>query len=180
MDFKDIKRFDLEICDSTNEVAKSMLTRLNTAFCVTSKTQTKGKGTMGKSFYSPKENGIYMSLVSFKPVNPDTIHQLTLAVAQKIVTLINTTYHLNASVVLPNDIYINNKKLCGILTETSFSLDQKTYDATIIGIGINLYEDTNLPIDLKDIYTSLDQHTDDLIHKDQLINQILMTLSPII
>lgn len=180
MDSKIIKRFDLEICDSTNEVAKSMIKTMTTPFCVTSKAQTKGKGTMGKSFYSPKGKGLYMSVVSFNQIDPESIHQITLTVATIINDIINQTYHLDAVVVLPNDIYIKNKKLCGILTETSLSLQQDRYDATIIGIGMNLFQDENLPEDLKDIYTSLDQHTNHSIDFDQLIDQILLSLSPII
>lgn len=180
MDSKAIKRFDLEICDSTNEVAKSMIETMTTPFCVTSKAQTKGKGTMGKSFYSPKGKGLYMSVVSFKQINPESIHEITHRVATIINNFINHTYHLDAVVVLPNDIYIKNKKLCGILTETSLSLKQDRYDATIIGIGLNLFKDEKLPEDIKEIYTSLDQHTHQPIDFDQLVDGILQSLSTII
>ncbi len=171
-----MKHIYLESCESTNAVAKSLIERYQEPFCVRTSYQTKGKGTMGKSFHSPKDKGLYMSLVLYEGVNIENIHDITLNCAHIISQYLNDTYKIETYVKAPNDIYIEGKKLCGILTESSLSVNENTYDAIIIGIGLNLIKDTNLPSDIASIYTALSEHTTQEIHLNQVLEDLLHAL----
>ncbi len=125
--------------DSTNTVAK------NTAFAgavegtaIFADCQTAGKGRLGRSFLSPK-GGVYMSYVLRPQIAPADTLFITVAAAVAVCRAIEAVCDKKCQIKWVNDIYIDGKKVCGILTEGEFS-SEGTLDFAILGIGINLFE----------------------------------------
>lgn len=167
----DFKLIHLPSVDSSNEYAKIMHQEIKKPFIVSVDTQTKGKGQFGKSFYSPKNKGVYMSLVLDFDINFEKLKTLNIQVGTVLSDFINSKYDVQTRAVYPNDVYFSGKKLAGILTEGIFNMKTKTYDCIVIGIGLNLFK-TKVPDDLKDHIITLDSITTKTIHKETLIQEI--------
>ena len=103
---------------------------------VLSEEQTSGRGRLGRSWISEKSLGIYLSLILRPPLKPLYAPMFNLAAAVAVSKAIEQTCSLAADIKWPNDILINGKKCCGILTEMSADLDQIKY--LVVGIGINV------------------------------------------
>jgi len=103
---------------------------------VIAETQTRGKGRMGRKWVSPKKGGIYMSVVLRPDIEMDVIPTITLIAAASIVRSIKETCKLEAGIKWPNDILVNGKKVCGILTEMKAQPDR--IDFVVLGIGMNV------------------------------------------
>ena len=131
-----IKRF-AEI-DSTNNEAKRFLQDTNTdkAALFIAKCQTGGRGRQGKSFYSPS-GGMYMSLLLPREIDLSKGLSLT-AVSAVAVCEILREYNVFANIKWVNDVYWQDKKLCGILCESLPDISGK--ERYISGIGVNLHE----------------------------------------
>lgn len=116
-------------------------------------TQTAGKGRMGRSFSSPADTGIYMSLLQRPDIEPSLVSGITLlaamAVAQALTDIDGTD--IKPQIKWPNDVLINGKKAVGILTETSCA-DSLSYIVTGIGINVN---NTSFPEELSQTACSL-------------------------
>lgn len=138
--------------DSTNTEAKRLLSSgVKAPFVVIAETQTGGRGRRGRSFISNKW-GTYYSLVvenddSFNTESVTT--RSCLGTADAIDSL-----GFNTKIKWVNDIYLNNKKCVGILTEGVISLEENRVSEVIIGIGVN-YLTKEFPDELKDICISL-------------------------
>ncbi len=105
-------------------------------FVIIANSQTHGRGRMGHSFYSPKDTGIYMSIL-LRPDATDTDSITTIAAVAACDAIAQVT-GLDPKIKWVNDIFINNKKVAGILTEAVYRTDN-TLDCIILGIGINAY-----------------------------------------
>lgn len=158
--------------DSTNSFAKKLLkSGLKTPAIITADTQTQGRGRLGRSFYSPKKTGIYMSVIVFPDIQIYNAVSITTAAAVAVVRAIKHFAPLDLKIKWVNDIFLNNRKVCGILTETSSSGLDDT-NGIIIGVGINLTT-TSFPQDIAHSATSLNC---DLIKRNQLVAQIAKEL----
>lgn len=106
--------------------------------------QEQGRGQRGRAWMSP-EGGLYCSII-LRPTKPVVeLPQLTLVVGEAVKQAIEEVTGLSLTIKHPNDLFLNGKKLCGILTE------RKT-DAVVVGIGINI----NVPLsELPETATSL-------------------------
>ena len=122
---------------STNEEAKK-LARDNAkeGTLVIADKQVSGKGRLGKVWDSPRGTGIWMSLILRPHIMPSEAGQLTLIAGLNMCEAIEKITGLKAEIKWPNDIIINSKKVCGILTEMSAELEQIKY--VIVGIGVNV------------------------------------------
>lgn len=132
--------------------------------------QSKGKGRNGKSFYSPKDKGIYLSFL-LKP--PYTIHQslkITACLAVAIYKAIKDLYQIETQIKWVNDILYKNKKIAGILCEANLEMNTGKIESMIVGIGINIHPFT-IPEDLKDIATYLENKHP--IKRSDLITSVL-------
>ena len=118
---------------------------------VVSDHQSSGKGRRGRSFFSPKYSGIYMSLL-FRPDERKTadIIKLTSYAAVAVSCAISDVCEVETGIKWVNDIYIGDKKICGILAE-AVTDSPETIGTVIVGIGINVYEPPDIPDDIKDI-----------------------------
>ena len=150
---KDVHVFDS--VDSTNNVLKDMARNgAPSGTVVISDHQTGGKGRRGRSFSSPKGVGIYLSYL-FKPESGfDKISNLTSWTAIAVSDAIYNAYGIDSQVKWVNDLLMNRKKICGILTEVTVEAESGLIDNCIIGIGINVNE-TSFPAELSEIATSI-------------------------
>ena len=120
---------ELDVVDSTNNYIRSHLDELDNYSLVTAKHQTKGKGRITRSWYDDRNS--LTSSVLIKDVKGDPRH-LSL-IASYAVFMALKEMNIDTLIKWPNDIYLNDKKLCGILIET---IVKDSIDA-IIGFGIN-------------------------------------------
>lgn len=157
MNNKNIKIEVLQTIDSTNNYLKQKaLDGEGENYVVLALEQTAGKGTRGRSFSSVK-GGVYLSIL-IKPdlenFNPALI---TTATAVAVTDSILELFKLDTKIKWVNDVYLNNKKVCGILCESvldSFNNPQ----FVIVGIGVNLFKPINdFPSEIKDIATYISE-----------------------
>ena len=142
----------LDKATSTNTLVKDLATENDEGFVVVAGEQTAGRGRMGRSFFSPGDSGVYMSLLLKPRIKPDDAVQITTAAAVSVCKALEKLGVCGAKIKWVNDIYIGNRKVCGILTESSFNSQNGMLDFAVLGVGINIYEsEEGFPDELKDI-----------------------------
>lgn len=113
--------------------------------------QTEGKGTHGRIWHTNKNN-IAFSFYIETDCNTEKINGITIEIAKIIVDIFKEEYNIKLNIKEPNDIMINNKKICGILTESK--INSKKTKFLVVGIGINI-EEQNFTEDIKELATSI-------------------------
>lgn len=107
--------------------------------------QTKGKGRLGRQWNSPKNKGIYMSIILRPQLAPTAVSHLTLLSAVALCEAVRQTTGMEAKIKWPNDLMVNDKKVAGILTELSAEMDRVRF--VVIGLGLNVNTPANqLPV----------------------------------
>lgn len=101
------------------------------------RSQSGGRGRRGRSFHSPKDSGLYMSLL-LRPQRDVSLQLLTAATAVALARAVRITTDLEPTIKWVNDLFYRERKFAGILTEGSFT--QSLPDYLIVGMGINVYE----------------------------------------
>ena len=142
------------VLDSTNRFALEIkdFSHLTT---VVADSQTAGRGRMGRSFYSPKETGIYFSLLLHPEFSAEKSLFLTVMAAVSVTEAVIKYNKNDVKIKWVNDIYIDGKKVCGILTEGSIN-SEKMLDYAVVGIGINVITpEGGFPEDIKNIATAI-------------------------
>ena len=135
-----------DITDSTNLRAKEYIRQNGCdSLLVTANGQTAGRGRQGKSFYSPTGEGIYMSYAT--KTSGSTVG-ITTAACVAVARAIETVCGLQVDIKWVNDLYLNGKKVCGILCEAVTDFEKGKTTHVIIGIGINLTT-TEFPDEIK-------------------------------
>lgn len=147
--------FVYDITDSTNlEARRFVLGENPTAPAVfIARQQTAGRGRLGRGFYSPKD-GLYLSIVIKPAFDMSRASQVTVAAAAATSEAIDAVCGCDSRIKWVNDIYVNNKKVCGILTEAATDFETGQIDSLIIGIGINT-SDRSFPPELAGIAGSV-------------------------
>lgn len=164
-----MKQIILDTVDSTNEYAKRIAKDVNENVLIIANSQTNGRGTHGRNWYSEEGQNILMSFL-IKNVNDyKSIEGITIEIGKIIHEILSSKFDLSFEIKLPNDILCNGKKICGILCESSIINDKVNY--LIIGIGLNVNQ-TNFNEEIKDIATSLKNELGYDIDKEELINVI--------
>ena len=127
--------------DSTNNVCmKKAAYGEEEGYVAVAGAQTKGRGRRGRGFFSPADTGIYMSILLRPDSYPDAeVTKLTTMAAVAVCEAIEKLSGRPASVKWVNDVFVGGRKVCGILSEASFDLEDGSLDYVIIGIGINAY-----------------------------------------
>lgn len=102
--------------------------------------QIAGRGRYGRRFFSPGETGIYLSIL-LRPVHysPRQAVCLTAAAAVAMCQAIESVSGEQPQIKWVNDIFLNGKKVCGILTEAAFGLETGTLEYAVLGVGVNVY-----------------------------------------
>lgn len=123
--------------DSTNNCARALASQgYPEGTVVVAETQTDGRGRRGRNWYSPDSQGIYVSFI-LRPTLPlKEISRISLLVAVAAAETLATELDINARIKWPNDILVDNKKICGILSEAVTDTDGIEY--IVIGIGVNI------------------------------------------
>ena len=109
--------------------------------------QTAGKGRLGRSFYSPKDAGLYMSVLLRPKIGTADALAITTAAGASVAGALDAVCGTNSGIKWVNDIYIGARKVCGILTEASLAPDGSIRYA-VLGIGVNV-TDRGFPDDIK-------------------------------
>lgn len=129
--------------DSTNTTAIQLIGQgAANKTLVVANTQVKGKGRLGRSFYSPKDTGIYMSMILKANMSIDKSILITSAAGVATTRGIKETTGINTKIKWVNDIYIGNKKVGGILTEAVTDFESGSISHIIVGIGVNCSTET--------------------------------------
>lgn len=122
---------------------------------VFSSEQTAGRGRRGKSFISSRGSGLYFSFIIKDSVPVENMWALTFMAAIAVTKTLRS-YGADAGIKWVNDVFVNGRKICGILTEVTLDAEARTSRDIIVGIGINLKK-TAYPDDIKDIAISLEE-----------------------
>lgn len=154
---------------STNNYALNYVKSNNEEVIVISDEQTGGRGKGDRKFLSPKDKGIYMS-IGLKSDTKSSI--LLFAITSIAIIKALKSYNINAEIKWPNDININKKKISGTLIE-SFCVSDKPELFSIVGIGINLYNDENMLRNLNGIASSIEKECEKYINKTEFIIRLL-------
>jgi len=127
-----------ETIDSTNKEAKRLaLEGAPHATVIVAGSQTEGRGRNGKDFYSPPDSGLYLSMLIRPDIGSTMALRITAAAAVAVCRAIETISRKQAGIKWVNDIYYNNKKICGILTEGISGFESGKIESVVVGIGIN-------------------------------------------
>ena len=142
----------LEKTTSTNTLVKELASEKEEGFVVVAGEQTAGRGRMGRSFFSPGDSGVYMSVLLKPEIAPEDAVQITTAAAVSVCNALENLGVSDSKIKWVNDIYIGNRKICGILTESSFNPQSEILDFAVLGVGINIYEsEEGFPDEIKNI-----------------------------
>lgn len=135
--------------------------------------QTMGKGRRGRSWTSPHGVGIWMSILLRPKLHPSCASMLTLVAALAVAEGIEEVCGLESKIKWPNDIVVNGKKVCGILTEMSTELECINY--VVVGIGINANAE-KFPEEIRETATSLLLETGNRVARSWLIGAVMKAL----
>lgn len=125
--------------DSTNTQAKRLINEdIHDDMLVICDEQTAGRGRQGKSFYSPALTGIYMSYVTHPMAPLQNAVTATTAAAVAVCRAVEKLTDKKPQIKWVNDVYLDGKKICGILTEAVTDFESQTVTSVIIGIGMNI------------------------------------------
>ena len=169
---KDIIYF--EEIDSTQDYAKSIARKdkVNGTIIITDM-QTKGKGTKQRSWYTNRGSNITMSIIIKENLNISNLQGITVKIAECMKNAIKTLYNIELTIKEPNDLMLNNKKVSGILTESSIIGNKVEY--LIIGIGLNVNEE-NFNEEIKYIATSLKKELKKQFSREEIIAKFIEEL----
>ena len=148
---KEVLYFDT--IDSTNIKAQEFAEKgYPSGTLVVADKQESGKGRRGRSWVSPSGTGIFMTLMIKPDINPNNASMLTLVAALAVAKAITSVTGEEALIKWPNDIVINGKKVCGILTEMNAQFDYINH--IVVGIGINVHNES-FPEEISQMASSL-------------------------
>lgn len=163
--------FCFDEIDSTNTKAKELAEQGHpSGTLVVADRQIAGRGRRGRSWDSPAGIGIFMTLLLKPDINPNNASMLTLVTALATAQAISDATGAEAKIKWPNDIVINGKKVCGILTEMSAQFDYINH--IVIGIGINVHNES-FPEEIRETASSLLLESGKRIHRADLIARFL-------
>ena len=148
---KEVLYFDT--IDSTNTKAQELAEKgYPSGTLVVADKQESGKGRRGRSWVSPSGTGIFMTLMIKTDINPNNASMLTLVAALAVAKAITSVTGEEALIKWPNDIVVNGKKVCGILTEMNAQFDYINH--IVVGIGINVHNES-FPEEISQMASSL-------------------------
>lgn len=160
-----------EEIDSTNTEAKHLAAAgADHGAVVVANRQTAGKGRRGRMWESPADSGIFMTFLLRPKVDVQKVSMLTLVAALAVSKAVGEETGCLCQIKWPNDLVMDGKKICGILTEMGTSGDQIQY--AVVGIGINVGQQ-EFPDELKNKATSLCIQTKKAVSRASLIEKVL-------
>ena len=162
--------------DSTNSIAK----RCGAAgeaegLVVIAERQTAGRGRLGRSFHSPAGTGVYLTLLVRPQLTAADSLWLTTAAAVAVAEAIEAVAGREARIKWVNDVYVADRKVCGILTEAAMDLESGALEYAVVGIGINVREPAGgFPEELRSIAgAALPPENRDADARSRLVAEVL-------
>lgn len=164
-----------DIIDSTNNYAKKLASDgAPSGTTVVSDMQTAGKGRLDRRFVSPAGGSIYMSVILRPDTDLKSSQLITSCIAAAAAQAVDKVCGTDVKIKWVNDLYLNGKKICGILTEASINFESGGLDYAVAGIGINLRSiKKTLPEELLEKATSIEDETGKIPPRSRLIAEIL-------
>lgn len=158
------------VIDSTNTKAKQLAEEgYPNGTVVIAERQEAGRGRRGRTWDSPAGDGIFMTLMLRPAIKPNNASMLTLVAALAVAAAIRKCTGRAAGIKWPNDIVMNGKKVCGILTEMSAQVDYVNH--VVVGIGINVYNES-FSEEISQMATSLYLETKERFERETLIAEV--------
>lgn len=162
------------VIPSTNTYLKEQkLSEMPEGYVVVANQQTEGKGRLNRRFYSPSKEGIYVSLLLKPDILATDLNFLTICTALAVCRTIDTLCGIRMEIKWVNDIFYENKKLCGISTEATISAETMSIEHVIVGIGINTGQVSE---EVREIATSIYQITGKRVNRNRMIAELLNQL----
>lgn len=168
---------ELLVCDeveSTNSIAKNLAAEGAVhGTAVVADTQSAGRGRLGRAFVSPSGKGIYVSIVVRPEFSLEYSSLITTAAAVAGAEAVEKLCGHDVQIKWVNDLYMNGRKICGILTEASLGLEMRSLDYAIIGIGINVRSaGDSFDDELKKRATSIEDESGARIDRNLLCSEL--------
>lgn len=161
---------------STNDLVEKMARDgAQEGIAVFAEKQTAGKGRLGRVWESPAEKGLWFSVLLRPRLRPVEAGRLTIGFSNAIAQCLRNAHGVDARIKWPNDIHVNGRKLCGILTEMSAEIDSLRYVALGIGINVNL-QHQDFPPELRSSATSLQIEGNGAVDRPALAASLLEAL----
>ena len=158
--------------DSTNAAARQLAEEgAKEGTLVIADEQLKGRGRLGRNWISPPKKDLLFTLIFRPDMKPLQVFRLTLISSLAISEAIERETGLRPLIKWPNDLYLDNKKLCGILSEFAGEQDRVSY--CLIGVGININSDLSAYPEIRDTATSLSQCLKREVARVQILKAIL-------
>ncbi len=142
---------------STNTAMKERYLYKDNGFTLIAEEQTGGRGRLGRTFSSPAETGVYMSILLRPELPTDKVHFITIAAAVAVSEAIAFTAGFEPQIKWVNDVLKDGRKLCGILTEATIEGESGVVNSVVVGIGINLRPNPNWPDEVKQVAGALSE-----------------------
>lgn len=159
-----------DVTDSTNIQAKRLADEgAPHGTLVVAERQSAGRGRRGRYWESAEHEGIFMTILLRPEFKPEQASMLTIIAAMAVTKAIRTMLQLSANIKWPNDIVLNGKKICGILTEMNTEIDAINY--VVIGIGINV-SNRQFGEEAAEIATSIAMESGLQVHRAELIESV--------
>lgn len=160
--------------DSTNlEAMRQARSGAPEGLCIVAREQVLGRGRLDRVWHSPKDAGLYFSMVLRPRLKMSAWPIITLMAALAVRDTVRQLYGLNTDIKWPNDVCMGDRKLCGILAET---VEAEAGSACVLGIGINLREAVLSP-ELEAVTTSIESATRLVPDAEALLNLLLRQLA---
>lgn len=135
--------------------------------------QKNGRGRRGRAWQSPAGRAVYMTILLKPDFAPDKASMLTLVMALSVAEAVEEVTGLQTGIKWPNDIVVNRKKICGILTEMNVESDYIQYVVCGVGINVNNDDPEEFPAEIAQTATSLKIESGQKISRAMLIGQVL-------
>ncbi len=163
----------LDEATSSSDVAKSLaVSGEKDGSVVIVKSQTNGRGRMGRSFISKSEDGLYFSFLLRPTISADKALNITVICAVALAQAIEETSGIKAQIKWVNDIYINEKKCAGILTEAQLNFECGTLDYCVVGVGVNVSTPKDgFDAEIRDIATAIFENDPPCGYKSKLLSK---------
>ncbi len=161
-----------DLLDSTNTRAKALAaTGAPHGYLVVAESQSGGKGRMGRSFFSPEHSGVYITYVLRPQMLAEKAVMITSMAAVAVARAIEALADVDVKIKWVNDLYIHDRKACGILCEASVDFESGGLEYAVLGIGINVTR-MEFPPELRQIATSIENECGAPVSRSRLIAEI--------
>ena len=162
-----ILRFD-SIGSTNTEALNQAKQGAAEGLCIVANEQTIGRGRHGRTWISPKQAGLYFSIILRPKIEVGFLPLLTLMSAVVVSEVLRELYNLKTDIKWANDVHIGGKKICGILAEMS---ETKKDLAVVVGIGVNLTS-IDFPPEIAEIATSIEAEIGEKPNSEEILQNL--------